>query len=191
LRTSAKARRAELHARLGGEAPQAALDILLAKPDLARLLTPGKVVSAYWPMASEFDTRPLLASFQNRGMVCALPVVISMGQPLAFRRFVPGEILLDAVFKTRVPPPQSGDVTPDLVFVPLLAVDRAGYRLGYGAGYYDRTLHQLRERGSITAVGLAYEGQIVDHVPHDAQDEPLDWLVTEAGATRFAAVDAA
>lgn len=189
LRSTVKPRRAAVHARLAATAPQAVLAAIAGTPQLARALTPGTIVAAYWPIGSELDSRPLLSHYAACGCICALPVVVRRGSLLIFRRWRPGMALEAGDFGTSVPPPASEEVVPRLVFAPLLAVDRKGMRLGYGAGFYDRTLRALRNHLPVIAVGLAYAGQIVDHVPCGPGDEALDWLVTEDGAMRIGAGD--
>ena len=187
LRSTAKSRRAALHARLAATAPPAILTAISGTPELARALTPGTALAAYWPIGSELDTRLLMTHYAVSGCVCALPVVVRRGSLLIFRRWQPGMKLAASDFGTSVPPSTSEDVVPCVVFTPLLAADRTGMRLGYGAGFYDRTLRALRQQVPVIAVGLAYAGQIVDHVPCEPGDEALDWLVTEDGAIRIGA----
>jgi len=139
-------------------------------------------VSAYWPMGSEMDPRPLLAALHARDHPLCLPVVMGAGRPLVFRRWVPGDPLVPAGFGTSVPGEGAAEMAPDLLFVPLLAFDTAGYRLGYGGGFYDRTLAALRAVKPVLAVGLGYAAQQVAEVPHDSLDQRLDWIVTETRA---------
>ncbi|HMO08211.1 MAG TPA: 5-formyltetrahydrofolate cyclo-ligase [Paracoccaceae bacterium] len=148
---------------------------------LAGVLAPfaGQVLSGYWPMRSEIDPRPALAA--HRGPVC-LPVTPPRGQPLLFRAWTPGAALVPGAFGTLVP--EGPERTPRVLVVPLLAFDRRGYRLGYGGGYYDRTLAALRAAGPCTAIGFAFAAQEVDEVPTEPTDEPLDLIVTEAGVIR-------
>ena len=149
--------------------------------------TPGCVVSGYWPMDDEFDARPLLDALDARGHPIGLPVVLGKGRPLVFRRWRPGDTLEPAAFGTSVPGEAAAEVTPSLLLVPLLAVDPRGYRLGYGGGFYDRTLDGLRAAGAtVTAVGLCFDAQCIASVPTNADDQPLDWLVTERRAVAFA-----
>jgi len=108
-----------------------------------------------------------------------LPVVIGAGQPLVFRNWAPGLILQEGPFATRHPYPDQREVIPGLLLVPLLAFDDKGMRLGWGGGFYDRTLAVLRGAGSVVAVGVAYDDQMVERVPHASNDEPLDWIVTD------------
>ncbi len=103
-----------------------------------------------------------------------------------FRAWKPGARLLAGPFRIPEPLDSAPAVQPTLLLVPLLAYDSAGYRLGYGGGYYDRSIRALRARAPVLAVGMAFSEQRVDPVPHGARDEPLDWIVSERGATPFA-----
>ncbi len=148
-------------------------------------LAPGAVVAGYWPRGDELDVRDLLQALHGAGYGCALPVVTDPGRALAFRRWRPGGALKAGRFGIMEPAADAATVVPDMVIAPLLAFDRSGYRLGYGAGYYDRTLRELRRAGRVVAAGIGFEGQRVDSVPHDESDERLDWVVTETGAVRI------
>jgi len=139
----------------------------------------GAGVSAYWPIGDELDPLPLLHALAGRGAVCALPAVIGPGRPLAFRRWRPGDALVEARFGLSEPPGTAPPVAPDIVVAPLLAVDRAGRRLGYGGGYYDRTIAALRCRGAVLVVGIGYDVQIRPSVPEGADDRRVDWVVSE------------
>ncbi len=140
------------------------------------------VVSAYWPIGSEIDPRPLMTHLHEAGHPIALPVISARGNPLVFRAWRPDDPLEQAGFGTQVPLGFQPELTPRVLIVPLLAFDRAGYRLGYGGGFYDRTLARLRESGAVLAVGVAYAAQEVARVPRDGGDQPVDWIVTEAEA---------
>jgi 5-formyltetrahydrofolate cyclo-ligase len=144
------------------------------------------VVSGFWPIKDEIDIRPLMTELFNQGCQLALPVVVGRGQPLRFRAWRPGEPLEKGVFGT-LQPPAEGEVPvePDALIVPLLACDPGGWRLGYGGGFYDRTLAGLRERRNVTAIGVAFDGQCVPDVPHGPDDQRLDWLLTERRACAF------
>lgn len=145
-------------------------------------LAPGAIVSGYAAMKDELDPEPLLATLAGRGHEICLPVVVGRDQPLLFRRWRPGEKLIAGPKGTRHPQEGARPVTPDVLVVPLLAFDRAGRRLGFGAGYYDRTLLKLRADRAIAAVGFAFEAQGVERVPTGPADQTLDWIVTEKGA---------
>ena len=144
------------------------------------------VVSGFWPMGEEIDVRPLLGALHEDGHRLALPVTPPRGQPLAFRAWSPGAVLEHGPFGTSQPSPNSVEVEPDALLVPLLAFDATGFRLGYGGGYYDRTLRRLRARRPVVAVGVAFEAQRVERVPAGPHDERLDWLLTERALTGFA-----
>jgi len=104
-----------------------------------------------------------------------------------FRAWRPEDPLEPAGFGTRVPLENQPELTPEFLIVPLLAFDRAGYRLGYGGGFFDRSLARLKDMGTTLAVGVAYAAQEVADVPRDSHDQPVDWIVTEAEAIRVAA----
>ena len=157
----------------------------LARSFVAAFATaPGMVVSGYWPMGDEIDPRPLLALLAAAGCRVALPVVTGPGRCLDFRAWTPGDPLEPGPFGTSHPPAASPPLRPELLLVPLLAFDRRGWRLGYGGGFYDRTLAALRRDGGALAVGVAFAVQEVAAVPHDQYDQPLDGLATEVGAFR-------
>jgi 5-formyltetrahydrofolate cyclo-ligase len=180
LRAEAKVRRAAA-AQAGAGAAQAVCGHLMA----AVQLPAEAVVSAYWPMDSELDPRPAMTALHRSGHPVALPVVVGRDRPLAFRAWAPGDALEPAVFDTRIPGADRPELTPDVILAPLLAFDRGGYRLGYGGGFYDRTLDRLRSRGRVLAIGLAFADQEVPAVPHGPNDKRLDWIVTEAEAIRL------
>lgn len=148
---------------------------------LRRLVPEGAAVAGYFPMGDEIDPLPLLADLRQRGCPLALPVVSAREQPLLFRGWNPGETLEAGPHGTRQPAALAPAVVPALVLVPLLAFDGRGFRLGYGGGYYDRTLERLRCAGTVVAVGLAFADQRVAAVPHAPHDQPLDLILTEAG----------
>ena len=146
---------------------------------------PKHVVSLYWPIGSELDTLPLLDQLLDAGFTCVLPVVEQPNAPLVFRRWRRGDPLEKGAHEIPVPLTGAEQVTPDILIVPMLAFDSSGYRLGYGGGYYDRTLVELRRQGNPIAVGYAYAGQEISVVPVDALDQPLDWIVTETEARKI------
>lgn len=183
--TRARAAAAAADDASGGGAAEAVSRRLLDDLDAPPGVPSGGVISAYWPMGSELDPRPAVSELHGRGHPIALPVVVGRGSPLLFRAWSPGDALEEAGFNTRVPAADRPELTPRVLLVPLLAFDRRGYRLGYGGGFYDRTLAALRTRGAALAVGLAYAGQEVPEVPRDGNDQHLDRLVTEAEVIRF------
>ena len=147
----------------------------------------GVVVAGYWPKGDELDTGPLLEALDTAGYAGALPGVPGPDEILVFRRWRPADPLTPGRFGIMEPVAGAASVTPAVVITPLLAFDLMGYRLGYGAGYYDRTLRALRGAGPVIAVGAGFAAQGVDRVPHEATDERLDWVITEAGAVRIEA----
>ncbi len=170
------------HAAGAEAAPGAVRDHLLACLAGGIGVRPGVAVAGYWPVGDELDTRPLMAALDATGYVCALPVVTECDPALVFRRWRRDDALAAGRYGIMQPHAGAARITPDVVLTPLLAFDATGYRLGYGAGYYDRTLRRLRMEGNVTAIGICYAAQAVDDVPHDGGDERLDWIVTEDGA---------
>jgi len=144
-------------------------------------IEPGAVVAGYWPIGDEIDCRPLMDRLAMLGCALALPVVTAAGQPLDFRRWSPGEELAKGAFATRHPIEAAAVAVPNVLLLPLLAFDDQGFRLGYGGGYYDRTLDLLRARAQVRVIGLAYASQRVAAVPHDRHDQRLDGVATEDG----------
>lgn len=149
-------------------------------------LSRPSAISGFHSVGSEADCIVLLKRLAASGHQTCLPVVLR-GKPLVFRAWKPGEALSRGVLDIPVPAEDAPVVVPDIVFVPLLAFDRAGYRLGYGGGYYDRTLKALRARKRIVAVGLAFAAQEVEAVPHEKFDERLDYVLTETGVIEMVA----
>jgi 5-formyltetrahydrofolate cyclo-ligase len=177
LRISAQARRAALD-RSGFAAAIAGF-----ANDLA--IAPGAVVSGYWPMGDEADPRVLMTALAARGHPLALPRVEGKAKPLVFHRWREGEKLVIHKFGMSEPSVDSEIVAPDVLLVPLLAFDADGYRLGYGGGFYDRTLDALRAQKAILAIGVAYAGQEVGELPRAPHDHVLDAVLTEKGFRRF------
>jgi 5-formyltetrahydrofolate cyclo-ligase len=140
------------------------------------------IVGGYWPIGDEIDPRELLVALDRAGCGLALPVVVTQTESLIFRTFRPGYPLELGAYGIPVPAVSTEALVPSLLLVPLLAFDRSGHRLGYGGGYYDRTIQSLRGQGSLVAVGLAYAAQEVPIVPREADDEALDWVITEREA---------
>jgi 5-formyltetrahydrofolate cyclo-ligase len=144
------------------------------------------IISGYLSIGDEIDPLPVLNRLSDEGKTCVLPVVVASETPLIFRVWQQGDALEKGPLNTRHPLVEAPTAEPDIVLVPLLAFDEHGYRLGWGGGFYDRTLAGYRERGrDITTIGIAFSGQKVDHVPHDAYDQRVDYIVTEAGVTEI------
>ena len=139
----------------------------------------GTVISAFWPVRSEVDLRPLFHDLYERGCAIVLPVVVAKRSPLAFRLWTPATQLVNGGFGIPIPPEDSPICDPDWLLVPLLAYDEQGFRIGYGGGFYDVTLANLRRRKSVFAIGVGFDGQQVDRVPGNFNDERLDAILTE------------
>nr|WP_256447506.1 5-formyltetrahydrofolate cyclo-ligase [Paracoccus sp. C2R09] len=137
------------------------------------------IVAAYWPIRDEADPRPALDDHQGR---LALPVVVGRDMPLVFREWKSELPLVRGDFGIAHPTDDMAELRPDVVIVPLAGFDGRGNRLGYGGGFYDRSLRQLRATGPVLAIGLAYGCQRVESIPAEDFDEPLDLIVTDAGA---------
>ena len=147
-------------------------------------LPKGIIVALYHPIKDELDTKPLADELIERGFEICLPIVEKKNAPLMFRRFRRGDALEKGAFGVMTPANSAPEMKPDIVVAPLLAFDRKGGRLGYGGGFYDRTLEQSRAEREVTAVGYAYGAQEVDAVPVSRLDQRLDWVVTERAAIR-------
>jgi 5-formyltetrahydrofolate cyclo-ligase len=150
---------------------QLALHVLHDAPPPA-----GAVVAGFWPLPGEIDTRPLLLALRSRGHRLVLPVTPARGLPLRFLEWREGEELTEGRFATRHP--AGPELAPDFVLVPLLAFDRRGGRVGFGAGYYDRTVATLPR---VQTLGCAFAAQEMDEVPVGPYDVALDTVATERG----------
>ena len=136
-------------------------------------------IAFYWPMRSEVDLRPLMSRLAAEGRGVALPRMTGQGQPLQFHRFTGESELIAGNFGVREPAETADKVVPDVIVAPMLAFDMAGFRLGYGGGFYDRTLSQLRSEGDVLALGAAYDRLLVQDVPRDEFDQKLDAVITD------------
>lgn len=146
---------------------------------------PPAVVSGYMPFGDEADIRLLMHSLVEAGYQLALPVIIKKAAPLEFRAWAPGADLEAAQWGIMEPSETAEVLLPDVVLSPLLAFDDEGYRLGYGGGFYDRSLEKLRALKPVVLVGIAFDEQRVDSVPRDAFDQRLDWIMTPSGVRQF------
>jgi 5-formyltetrahydrofolate cyclo-ligase len=151
---------------------------------LARFWRPA-IVSAFHPLRDEPDTLPLLTALAAEGFATALPAVVGRGAPLAFRLWRPGEPTRGGAMSIREPLEAAPAVDPDLLFVPLACFDRRGHRIGYGAGFYDRSLAHLRAQKPIHAAGVAYGVCEIAAVPYETHDQSLDAVVTEQETILF------
>jgi 5-formyltetrahydrofolate cyclo-ligase len=174
LRKEGRARRDALPVDQQSAAAQAIAERGLPVPVL-----PGTVVSGYSPLKFEISPLPLMRHCARDGAKLALPVIQGRGSPLIMRAWAFGETLGSGVWGIREPKAEAPEVFPDILIVPLLLFDRAGYRLGYGAGYYDMTIARLRAMKPVTAIGLAYAAQEIADVPKTPRDARLDLVLTE------------
>jgi len=163
---------------LSGEARNAAAEAIAARP-FPLAIKPGTIVSGFMPLKSEINPLPLMRKLAAQGARLALPVIAGRGKLLIIRAWDFGAPLDRGQWHIREPKPEAAAVEPDILLVPLLAFDRAGHRVGYGAGYYDLTITQLRARKPVMAVGLAFAAQEVPAVPATPHDARLDLVLTE------------
>jgi 5-formyltetrahydrofolate cyclo-ligase len=156
-----------------------------AKIDLPFDVPDGAIVSGWFAMGTEFNPYPLMKRLAEESRAqLALPAIAD--GKLIFRTWVPGKQLKRVGFGLSEPGPEAKEVDPDILFVPLLAFDPKGYRIGYGKAYYDGGLSRLREKKKIVAVGLGFDEQYVETVPTEPHDQKLDFVITEEGV-RFSA----
>jgi len=179
-----------IRAKLAAERPGTGVELLRHWPDVRNGVGSKEgYVAAYIPIHSEIDTWPLMRALVDAGHSLALPCIKRKAHPLEFRKFTLGDKLRRGAFGTREPMRDAPIVTPNIVLLPLLAYGRDGYRLGYGGGFYDRTLALLRQNKAndreIFACGVAYSGQEVPTLPTDQYDEKLDGVLTETGFRKF------
>ncbi|MCF8485880.1 MAG: 5-formyltetrahydrofolate cyclo-ligase [Rhodobacteraceae bacterium] len=156
-----------------GQAAELLADVLAAHR--------GRALSGYMPMRTEIDPLPAMAAHDG---TVGVPVIMGAAQPLRFREWSPGCAMMAGEFGALIPA-EGAWIEPQVVIVPLLAFDARGYRLGYGGGFYDRTLEGLRARHDIVAIGFAFASQEVEAVPIDTTDQRLDLIVTETGVRQF------
>ena len=142
-------------------------------------ITSGTIVSGFMPMKSEINPLPLMQKLSSAGALLALPRIVGRGHPLSMWAWEFGAPLERGQWDIREPRADAPEVDPDILIVPLLVFDRAGYRLGFGAGYYDMTLTALRARKTIAAVGIAFAAQEIEAVPRTERDARLDLVLTE------------
>jgi 5-formyltetrahydrofolate cyclo-ligase len=172
-RKAAFAERKEAFARGQGQAAEILADFLAAHR--------GRALAGYMPMRTEIDPLPAMAA--HDGPV-GVPVIMGAGQPLRFREWSPGVAMVPGDFGALIPA-EGAWVEPEVLIVPMVAFDARGYRLGYGGGFYDRTLEGLRAKRPTLAVGFAFAAQEIDAVPIEPTDQRLDAVVTENGLRLF------
>jgi 5-formyltetrahydrofolate cyclo-ligase len=174
LRAAAQARRDALPA----EERKASAEAIAARR-FPLVVTPGLIVSGFMPLKSEINPLPLMQKLDEAGAQLALPAIAGRDKPLTMRAWQFGVPLDRGQWGIREPKAEAPQVDPDILLVPLLAFDRGGFRIGYGAGYYDMTIHRLRGLKAVTAVGIAYAAQEVPKIPTTERDERLDLVLTE------------
>jgi 5-formyltetrahydrofolate cyclo-ligase len=174
IRREALARRDGLPADMRAAAAQA-----IAERAFPIAMAADAIVAGFMPLKSEINPIPLMRRLADAGAQLALPAIAGRGQPLTMRAYSFGQPLASGVWGIREPEPDAREVFPDIVIAPLLAFDRNGHRVGYGAGYYDMTIMGLRARKPVVAVGIAFAAQEIARVPTTARDAPLDLVLTE------------
>ena len=177
LRSEAAARRDALPA----ETRKAAAEAIAARA-FPLPITSGAIVAGFMPLKSEINPLPLMKALVAAGARLALPKIAGRGKPLIMRAWPWGAPLDAGQWDIREPKADAAEVDPDILLVPLLAFDRNGHRIGYGAGYYDMTIARLRSLKAVTAVGIAFAAQEVSAVPATERDARLDLVLTEREA---------
>jgi 5-formyltetrahydrofolate cyclo-ligase len=180
LRAEALARRDAMPAA----ARMAAAETIAARP-FPVTFAPHTVISGYSPMRSEINPVPLMRKLAEAGAQLALPIVQKRGKPLIIRAWNFGDPLAAGQWGIREPMPEAPEVAPDILIVPLAAFDRAGQRIGYGAGYYDMTISGLRAQKPVIAIGIAFAAQEIPLVPATERDARLDLVLTEREVIDF------
>ena len=174
LREQALARRDALPA----DERAAAAEAIAARP-FPVTVTTGMVVSGFSPMKTEINPLPLMRKAAQLGARLALPAIAGRGKPLIMRAYTFGDELARGQWGIREPKAEAPEVAPDILIVPLAAFDRAGHRIGYGAGYYDMTINALRAKKKAVAMGIAFAAQEIASIPATDRDARLDFVLTE------------
>jgi 5-formyltetrahydrofolate cyclo-ligase len=169
---------------LPGTVRAAAAETIAARP-FPVAIAAGAIVSGFSPMKTEINPVPLMRKLADLGAQLALPAIAGRGKPLIMRAWSFGAPLKAGQWGIREPGPEAPEAAPDILIVPLACFDRAGHRIGYGAGYYDMTISTLRARKKVIAVGLAFAAQEIPHVPATERDERLDLVLTERETIDF------
>ena len=180
LRTAALAKRDAL-----SDAQRAAAAQAIATRGLPFENMRGTIIAGYSPIRSELDPLALMRTLAAQGARLALPAVMARGKSLAFRAWSPDDKLMLGPLGILEPSPAAAELVPDIMLVPLAAFDRAGHRIGYGAGHYDYTLAHVRKSKKIIAIGVAFAAQEIPRVPADTHDVRLDLVLTEAETIDF------
>lgn len=151
----------------------------------ALALPPGAIVAGYCAFRDEADPKALMRTLAAHGHALALPAMVAKAAPLRFHTWCETDVLVEHPYGVLEPHPDCPVLVPDVLLVPMLAFDAEGYRLGYGGGFYDRTVEALRAVRPVLAIGIAYAGQQRPDVPHGEHDQRLDAVLTENGLTHF------
>ena len=183
LRIAALARRTAL-----SEAERSAAAQAIAARGLPFPVRAGDIVAGYSPIRSEIDPIPLMQHLAAQGARLALPVIIARDEPLMFRIWSPSDALVRGSLGIPEPAPEAPPLIPDILLVPLAAFDRAGHRIGYGAGHYDRTFAQLHAIKPFIAVGVAFDTQEIEAIPMQPHDVALDYVLTETRTIDFRSI---
>ncbi len=181
VRKAASAKRTQIHKSLqtSAEKKLAAIGLDFLGP------AQGRVVSGFYPYLSEISVLALFEDLFQKGWITSLPVVVKKDSPLEFRQWKVGDETKAGPWGILEPLDTAPVVIPDVLLVPLLAFDKSGYRLGYGGGFYDRTIVKLKAQKPVIVVGVCYSAQEVEKVPTQPHDEKLDWVLTENGPIKF------
>ena len=180
LRAETLARRDALPAELRAQAAE-----VIAQRAFPLKLGKGTIVSGFMPMKTEINPLPLMRKLADAGAQLALPAIAGRGKPLIMRAYTFGDEFARGQWGIREPKAEAAEVAPDILLVPLACFDRAGHRIGYGAGYYDMTIRGLRAKQPVTAIGLAFATQEISQVPAAPHDERLDLVLTEREVIDF------
>ena len=180
LRNATLARRDAMPA----EVRQRGGEIIAARP-FPVTIAPGMIVSGFMPLKSEINPLPLMKTLAAAGAQLALPAIAGRGKPLTMRAYAFGDEFARGQWGIREPKPERPEVFPDVLIVPLACFDRAGHRIGYGAGYYDMTIRRLRDMKKVVAIGIAFAAQEIAKVPATERDERLDLVLTETDVIDF------
>jgi 5-formyltetrahydrofolate cyclo-ligase len=156
----------------------AAAELIAARP-FPVTISAGMIVSGFSPMKTEINPFPLMRKLAGAGASLALPAIAGRGKPLIMRAYAFGDEFARGQWGIREPKSDMREVLPDVLIVPLACFDRAGHRVGYGAGYYDMTIHRLRAMKRVVAIGIAFAAQEIPRVPATERDERLDLVLTE------------
>ena len=162
----------------------AAAEAIAARP-FPVTITTGMIVSGFSPMKTEINPLPLMRKAAQLGARLALPAIAGRGRPLIMRAYAFGDELARGQWGIREPKGEAPEVVPDILIVPLAAFDRAGHRIGYGAGYYDMTINAMRAKKKVIAMGIAFAAQEIASVPATERDARLDFVLTEREVIDF------